>query len=161
MSWYKILLQVLAAVTADAIICCICLFIFFRCKKVIKDRQRKKKRIKQREIERKRELAHHEYEVQFRMALRIWDLENKKVNKQTVILKGILCNPYKLGTDSTVCFFLHCIHTTQCSILYSKQHCLCFSYSPYNKEYKRKSAAWFNPFHLRIRNKYVDSVHNY
>ena len=66
MSWYKILLQVLAAVTADAIICCICLFIFFRCKKVIKDRQRKKKRIKQREIERKRELAHHEYEVQFR-----------------------------------------------------------------------------------------------
>ena len=89
MSWYQILLQVLAAVTADTIICCICLFIFFRCKKVIKDRQRKKKRIKQREIERKRELAHHEYEVQFRMALRIWDLENKKVNKQTVILKGI------------------------------------------------------------------------
>ena len=31
----------------------------------------------------------------------------------------------------------------------------------HNKEYKRKSAAWFNPFHLRIRNKYVDSVHNY
>ena len=74
---------------------------------------------------------------------------------------SLLCNPYKLGTDSTVCFLLHCIHTTQCSILYSKQHCLCFSYSPYNKEYKRKSAAWFNPFHLRIRNKYVDSVHNY
>ena len=93
MSWYKILLQVLAAVTADAIICCICLFIFFRCKNVIKDRQRKKKRIKQREIERKRELAHHEYEVQFRMALRIWDLENKKVNKQTVILKGIHATP--------------------------------------------------------------------
>ena len=88
MSWYKILLQVLAAVTADAIICCICLFIFFRCKKVMKDRQRKKKRIKQREIERKRELAHHEYEVQFRMALRIWDLENKKV-----ILKGIHATP--------------------------------------------------------------------
>ena len=86
MSWYQILLQVLAAVTADAIICCICLFIFFRCKKVIKDRQRKKKRIKQREIERKRELAHHEYEVQFRMALRIWDLENKKV-------KGIHATP--------------------------------------------------------------------
>lgn len=83
MSWYQILLQVLAAVTADTIICCICLFIFFRCKKVIKDRQRKKKRIKQREIERKRELAHHEYEVQFRMALRIWDLEIKKsINKQ-------------------------------------------------------------------------------
>lgn len=53
----------------------------------------KEKRIKQREIERKRELAHHEYEVQFRMALRIWDLENKKVNKQTVILKGIHATP--------------------------------------------------------------------
>ena len=93
MSWYKIFIQILAAVTADAIICCICLFIFFRCKKVITDRQRKKKRIKQREIERKRELAHHEYEVQFRMALRIWDLENEKVNKQTVILNGIHATP--------------------------------------------------------------------
>ena len=27
------------------------------------------------------------------MALRIWDLENKKVNKQTVILKGIHATP--------------------------------------------------------------------
>ena len=89
MSWYQILLQVLAAVTADTIICCICLFIFFRCKKVIKDRQRKKKRIKQREIERKRELAHHEYEVQFRMALRIWELENKKVNEKEGVQNGV------------------------------------------------------------------------
>lgn len=93
MSWYQILLQILAAVTADAIICCICLFIFFRCKKIIKDRQQRKRHIKQREIERKRALAHHEYEVQFRMALRILDLENKKVNKQTVILKGIYATP--------------------------------------------------------------------
>lgn len=93
MKWYQIFLQILAAVTTDAIICSICLFIFFRCEKLIKDRQRRKRRIKQREIERKRALANHEYEVQFRMALRIWDLENKKINKQTVTLKGIYATP--------------------------------------------------------------------
>ena len=93
MKWYQIFLQILAAVIADAIICSICLFIFFRCEKLIKDRQRRQRRIRQRQIERKRELARHEYEVQYKMALRIWDLENRKVNNQTIILKGIHATP--------------------------------------------------------------------
>lgn len=79
----------------------------------------------------------------------------------SVALVACFAIPTSWGQTAQYAFFFIAYNTTQCSILYSKQHCLCFSYSPYNKEYKRKSAAWFNPFHLRIRNKYVDSVHNY
>ncbi len=79
----------------------------------------------------------------------------------SVALVACFAIPTSWGQTAQYAFFFIAYTLLNAVFFYSKQHCLCFSYSPYNKEYKRKSAAWFNPFHLRIRNKYVDSVHNY
>ena len=84
MSWYKIFIQILAAVTADAIICCICLFNLLPLQKGNKGTGNERKNVSNREklnVSESWHITSTKYNSEWHCVYGTWKIK-KLINKQ-------------------------------------------------------------------------------